>query len=97
MTAPAICVLPPSPRIFDKNEILGFETYILYYPFYFLSRYKYKYSIISDLYDENVCPGLLSNKSIQHQVTFSCGGGQGNLRNRRNVNQKFWSLQISYL
>ena len=29
--------LPPSPRIFDKNhEILGFETYILYYPYYFL-------------------------------------------------------------
>ena len=24
---------PPFPRIFDKNhEILGFETYILYYP-----------------------------------------------------------------
>ena len=29
--------LPPSPRIFDKNlEILGFEIYILYYPYYFL-------------------------------------------------------------
>ena len=29
--------LPPSPRIFDKNhEILGFKTYILYYPYYFL-------------------------------------------------------------
>ena len=29
--------LPPSPRIFDKNhEILGFETNILYYLFYFL-------------------------------------------------------------
>ena len=29
--------LPPSPRIFDKNhEILGFETYILCYPCYFL-------------------------------------------------------------
>ena len=29
--------LPPSPRIFDKNrEILGFETYNLYYPYYFL-------------------------------------------------------------
>ena len=29
---------PPSPpRIFDKNhEILGFETYIHYYPYYFL-------------------------------------------------------------
>ena len=30
--------LPPSPRIFDKNhEILGFETYILYYPYYFIT------------------------------------------------------------
>ena len=29
--------LPPSPRIFDKNhEILGFETYNLNYPYYFL-------------------------------------------------------------
>ena len=29
--------LPPSTRIFDKyHEILGFETYIFYYPFYFL-------------------------------------------------------------
>ncbi len=29
--------LPPSPRIFDKNhEILGCETYIHYYPYYFL-------------------------------------------------------------
>ena len=29
--------LPPSPRNFDKNhEILGFEIYIVYYPFYFL-------------------------------------------------------------
>ena len=29
--------LPPSPRIFDKNhEILGFEIYIVYYPYYFL-------------------------------------------------------------
>ena len=29
--------LPPSPRIFDKNhEIHSFETYILYYPYYFL-------------------------------------------------------------
>ena len=29
--------LPPSPRNFDKNhEILGFEIYIVYYPYYFL-------------------------------------------------------------
>ena len=29
--------LPPSPRIFDiDHEILGFETYNLYYPYYFL-------------------------------------------------------------
>ena len=29
--------LPPSPRIFDiTHEILGFETYNLYYPYYFL-------------------------------------------------------------
>ena len=30
-------MLTSLPRNFDKNhEILGFETYILYYPFYFL-------------------------------------------------------------
>ena len=28
---------PPSPKILDKNhESLGFETYILHYPYYFL-------------------------------------------------------------
>ena len=31
------CWPPPSPGNFDKNhEILGFEIYIVYYPYYFL-------------------------------------------------------------